>query len=126
MAAIRQPTVTSWTPTATGEPARIYRRLIETPPSGNVLLRNLKSGKSPKVRRPGVKDARGREAKRLGGIYKDRRITVAKRRTPTKATVAPMETTPPAMTKAAIAAVETAPLVTTKVEQQPREAFRGP
>ena len=63
------------------------------------------------MRRPGVKDARGPEAKRLGGAYKDRRITVEKRRTPTKATVAPMETAPP---------------VTTKVEQHPREAFLGP
>ena len=45
-----------------------------------------------------------------GGIYKDRRITVEKRRTPTKATVAPMETAPP---------------VTTKMEQHPKEAFRG-
>lgn len=87
-----------------------------------------------------MKDARGPESKGLGGIYKDRRITVKKRRAPTKvavaaekrqtpakATVAPVETAPPVTTKTAVAAVKRrAPAVTTKVEQHPREAFRGP
>jgi hypothetical protein len=81
-------------------------------------------GKSPKVRRPGVKDARGPEAKGLGGIYKDRRITVKKRRAPTKVAVAAEKRRTPA--KATVAPVEAAPPVTTKVEQPPREAFRGP
>jgi hypothetical protein len=118
MAVIRQPTVTSWIRTATGELARIYHRPIENPPlgnlpSGNLPSGNLPSGKSPKVRRPGVKDARGPEAKEgLGEIHKYRRKTAEKRRAPTEA---------------AVAAVETVPPVTTKVEQQhPREAFREP
>ena len=90
-------------------------------------MRNLPSGKSPKVRRPGVKDARGPEAKRLGGIHKDRRIMAEKRRTPAKATVAPVETAPAVTTKTAVAAVKRRVLpVTTKVEQHLREAFRGP